>query len=115
MGLQVDLAGFLDIFFYFFDEMCCFLQQEVHDQPVCSFLVTPPFLQGVFPSHQNILQEYLHYVKVTLIHLKVLYMKPFLSFIGNTSLVFKIIRYIVDNMQVAYFIFLECGSSLNFI
>ena len=58
------------------------------DQPVCSFSVTSPFLQGVFPKHQNTLQEYLHYVKVTLIHLKVLYMKPFLSFLGITSLVF---------------------------
>ena len=31
LGVQVDLAGFLDIFACFFDEMRCFLRQQVHD------------------------------------------------------------------------------------
>ena len=49
--------------------MCCFLRQQVHDQPVCSFSVTPPFPRCVFQSHQNTLQEHLDYAKVTLIRL----------------------------------------------
>ena len=36
---------------------------KVNDQPLCSFLVTPPFLRGAFPSHQNTLQEHLDYGK----------------------------------------------------
>ena len=85
------------------------------DQPVCSFSVTSPFLQGVFPKHQNTLQEYLHYVKVTLIHLKVLDMK--LCLFGEILhwYFIKIIRYIANDMQVIYFILLDCGSSFNSI
>ena len=52
------------------------------------FSVTPPFPQGVFPSHQNTLQEHLDYEKVFLIHLKIPNLETFLSFMGNTSLAF---------------------------
>ena len=61
LGTQVDSAGLLDICFYFFD----FLQHQVHDQPLCSFSVTPPFPRGVFQSYQNTLQEHLDCAKVT--------------------------------------------------
>lgn len=61
----------------------------VYDQPACSFSVTLQFLRGVFLSYQNILQEHLDCAKVTLIRWKGIYMNPFLSFLGNTLLVFR--------------------------
>ena len=63
LGAQADLAGFLEFFSCFFDDMCCFLRQKVHDQPVCSSSVTL-----LFPSDQNTLHEHLDYAKVTLTH-----------------------------------------------
>ena len=83
LGVQVNSTGFLDIFAHFCDKAFCFLRQQVHDQPVRSFSETPLFPQSVFPSHQNTLQEYLDYAKVTLVHLKVPYLNPFLSFFGR--------------------------------
>ena len=84
-------------------------------EPVCYFSETPPFPQGIFPSHQNILWEHLDYAKMTLIYLKVLYWKPFLPFLGNTLLVFHQNHQIYYRQQVVYSIFLECGSSFTSI
>ena len=75
--------------FYSFSLILLMRCVVVYDQPACSFSVTLQFLRGVFLSHQNILQEHLDYAKVTLIRWKGTYMDPFLSFLGNTLLVFR--------------------------
>ena len=96
-------------FLLFFYKICCFLRQQVHDQPVCTFSKTPPFSRALFQSHQNTLQEHLDYAKVTLICLTSLHEFLFLGGAGGYFIGISL------KPSDVYFIFLKCGSSATSI
>ena len=96
-------------FLLFFYKICCFLRQQVYDQPVCTFSKTPPFSRALFQSHQNTLQEHLDYAKVTLICLTSLHEFLFLGGAGGYFIGISL------KPSDVYFIFLKCGSSVTSI